>query len=69
MIRRECTLLTYIDGLCRWLEMSSFPYRHDNDKTNNADIYTIRFDMGRKYSVFFGEYIELIRDYFEVKNS
>ena len=69
MIMQECTLLNYIDGLCRWLEMSGFPYRHDNDKTNNADIYTIRFDMGRKYSVFFGKFVQHIGEHFEIKNS
>ena len=30
--------------------MSGFPYRHD--ETNDADIYTIRFDMGINWSLF-----------------
>jgi hypothetical protein len=26
----EDTFSSYIEGLCRWLEMSDFPYRHDD---------------------------------------
>jgi hypothetical protein len=50
MLGRQYTLLSYIDGLCRWLEMSDFAYRHD--KTNDADIYIIRFDLRKKCSLF-----------------
>jgi hypothetical protein len=63
----EDTFSFYIDGLCSWLEMSDFPYRHD--ETNDADIYTIRFNMGTRYSVFFGKYIQLIAEHFELKCS
>jgi hypothetical protein len=69
MLRQECTLSTYIEALCSWCDASGFPYRHDNDKTNNTDIYTIRFDIGTKYSFFIGKYIQLIHEYFEDKNS
>jgi hypothetical protein len=67
MVGLEDTISSYIKGLCRWLEMSGFPYRHD--ESNNADIYTIRFDMGTGYSVFFGKYIQLIAEHFELGNS
>jgi hypothetical protein len=67
MVGLEDTISSYIEGLCRWLEMSGFPYRHD--ESNNADIYTIRFDMGTRYSIFFGKYIQLIAEHFELENS
>jgi hypothetical protein len=67
MVGLEDTFSSYIEGLCRWLEESGFPYRHD--ETNNADIYTIRFNMGARYSVFFGKFIQLIAEHFELKNS
>lgn len=69
MLGRQYTLLFFMDAVCAWWDASCFPYRHDNDKTNNADIYTIRFNMERKWSVFFGKYIQLIHEYFEEKNS
>jgi hypothetical protein len=66
MVGLEDTISSYIEGLCRWLEMSGFPYRHD--ESNNADIYTIRFDMGTRYSIFFGKYIQAIAEHFKVKD-
>ena len=67
MVGLEDTISSYIGGLCRWLEMSGFPYRHD--LTNDADMYTIRFDMGTRYSVFFGKYIQAISEHFGLENS
>jgi hypothetical protein len=52
MIRSEDTLSSFLDALCRWLDESRFPYIHDNDEANDSDIYTIRFDMGTRYSSF-----------------
>jgi hypothetical protein len=69
MLGRQYGLLSFMDAVCSWCDASGFPYRHDNDKTNNADIYTIRFDMGRKWSVFFGKFVQHIGEHFEIKNS
>jgi hypothetical protein len=57
MLGRQYDLLSFMDAVCSWCDASGFPYRYDNDKTNNAYIYTIRFDMGRKFSVFFGKFV------------
>jgi hypothetical protein len=53
MLKREYTLQSIMDVVCNWCEVSSFPYKYNvNDNNNNtADIYTIRFDMGTKWSM------------------
>ena len=57
----------YICGLRHWLDVSSFPYTHD--KTDGIDIITIRFDMGGKWSVFFGKVHEILFKDLKVENS
>jgi hypothetical protein len=66
MLGRDYTLLSFMDAVCSWCEASGFPYRYD--KTNDADIYIIRFDLGEKWPIFFGKYIQAIAEHFKVKN-
>ena len=66
MLRREHDLSCFIDGLCTWLEVSGFGYRHDN--SNNVETYKIRFDLGRKWSIFFGKYLQYAFEDLKVKN-
>jgi hypothetical protein len=65
MLGREYTLLSYMDAVCSWCEASGFACRHD--ETNDADIYTIRFDMGKKWAIFFGKFVQVIAEHFEEK--
>jgi len=67
MAGRKYKSSDYINGLCRWLDVSGFPYIHD--KTDSIDIITIRFDMGEKWSIFFGKVHEILFRDFKVKNS
>jgi hypothetical protein len=55
-----------MDVVSSWCDASGFPYRQDNYKTNNAEIYTIRFNMATKWSVFFGKFVQHIGEHFKV---
>jgi hypothetical protein len=66
MLGREYTLLSFMNVVCSWCDASGFPYRHE--KTNNADIYTIRFDLGEKWPIFFGKFVQAIAKHFKIKN-
>ena len=46
--------------------VGAFPYRYD--ETNDADVYTIRFDLGEKWARFFGKFVHVIAEHFKVKN-
>jgi hypothetical protein len=69
MLGRQYTLLSFMDVVSRWCDASGFPYRQDNYKTNNVEIYTIRFNMATKWSVFFGKFVQHIGEHFNVRNS
>jgi hypothetical protein len=67
MSRRKCNPSDYIDRLCNWLDVSGFAYTHD--KTDSGDIVRIRFDMGKKRSIFFGRVHEIMFRDFRVEDS
>lgn len=56
-----------MDAVCAWSEISGFPYRQYK-KGNSADIYVIRFDMGARWSLFFGKFIKAIGEHFHTYN-
>jgi hypothetical protein len=66
MLGRDHTPLCFMNAVCSWCEATGFPYRYD--KTNDADIYTIRFDLGKKWPIFFGKFVQAIAEHFKVKN-
>ena len=66
MLGREYTLLSFMDALYCWCEASGFPYVHD--RVYNVDKYVIRFDMGPKWAIFFGKFIQIISEQFKDKN-
>jgi hypothetical protein len=57
----------YIDGLCRWLDVSGFPYTRN--KTDSGIIMTTRIDMSEKWCTFFGKLQEIIFREFKVEDS
>jgi hypothetical protein len=67
MSRRKYKPSDYIDRLCSWLDVSGFPYTHD--KTDSGDIVRIRFDMGKKWYIFFGRVHKIMFRDFRVENS
>lgn len=55
-----------MDFACSWCEASGFPYRHD--RTNDDDVYAIRFDMGPKWTVFSAKFVRTIAEHLQEKN-
>lgn len=53
----DLTFSSFMDAVCAWSEISGFPYRQYK-KGNSADTYVIRFDMGARWSLFFGKFIK-----------
>lgn len=66
MLGREYTLQSFMDIVCSWCEGAGFPYVRD--KIYNVDKYVIRFDMGPKWAIFFGKFIQRISEQFKDKN-
>lgn len=66
MLGQQYNLQSYLDAVCSWCEACGFSYRYD--ETNDADVYTIRFDLGEKWARFFGKFVHVIAEHFKVKN-
>jgi hypothetical protein len=66
MLGREYTLLSVMDLVCSWCQASGFPYVRD--RVYNVDKYVIRFEMGPKWAIFFGKFIQTISEQFKDKN-
>lgn len=56
MLEREASISSYINLLIKWIELSGFNYRVDED--HEYIIYKIQFEMGRKFSQFIGNMIK-----------
>jgi hypothetical protein len=67
MLGLQYDLQSFLDVVCSWCEASGFPYRYN--ETNDADIYTIRFDMGKKWAIFFGKQTQIILDELKIRNA
>jgi hypothetical protein len=67
MARCKNVFSDYIYGLRRWLDVSSFPYIVD--RTDSSDFITIRFDMGERWSAFFGKVHEILFKDLKIENS
>ena len=46
-----------------WCKASGFPYIRD--KVYNADKYVIGFDIGPKWAIFFGKFVQAIIEQFK----
>jgi hypothetical protein len=55
-----------MDLVCNWCEASGFPYRHD--RIHDVDKYVIQFDIGPKWDIFFGKFIQTIGRQFKDKH-
>ena len=66
MLGVELDLQTFLKGVSTWCEQSGFSYGYDDN--NDADVYTIRFDLGPKWVLFFGKFVQAISEKFKDKN-
>lgn len=60
MLGLQYDLQSFLYAIHTWCERSGFSCRYD--ETSDSDIYTIRFDLGRKWAAFFAKEIRMILD-------
>ena len=54
LLRKEYTLSSFLDTIESWLRVSGFPYRRDEDITDNhTHTFVIQHDMGKRWSMYF----------------
>lgn len=58
LLRREYEFATFIDVFISWFKVSQFPYHHTVEDTVHT--FVMQHDMGKKYSLYFGELLTLI---------
>jgi len=67
MLRSENTFSSFMDGLCSWLDASGYNYRIDT--VDDINTYIIQFDMGRNWSLYFKTQMQLVFEYYNIKNT
>lgn len=67
MLGLQYSLDSFLNGTSFWCQNSGFSCRFD--ETNDADIYTIRFDLGPKWSRFFAKQTEAVLDDLKIRNT
>lgn len=67
MLGVELDLQTFLKGVSTWCEQSGFSYRYDDN--NDADVYTIRFDLGPKWALFFAKETQAVVDDLKIRNT
>lgn len=65
MLRNEYNITSALDVIETWIRIAGYPYRHDVNYTRHS--YTIRHDMGRKWSVYLKEQYESLFEDFGLK--
>ena len=58
MLRQQYNITSFVDVLEFWMKESAFPYIHEI--TSGKHKFTLQHDMGRKWSIYFGEAIQSI---------
>ena len=54
LLRKEYTLSSFLDTIESWLRVSGFPYRRDEDVTDNhTHTFVIQHDIGKRWSMYF----------------
>ncbi|MGN6346255.1 MAG: hypothetical protein ACTHJ7_04030 [Candidatus Nitrosocosmicus sp.] len=69
MLRDENTFESFMEAICLWFEVSGFNYRLERNDEDDTDLYIIQFDMGRKWSLYFKMQMQLVFEYYNVKNA
>jgi hypothetical protein len=68
MMAGEYTFASVLDILCTWFDLSGFNYLHQKAENNRTHIISVRFEMGRKWSIFMKDVIQYICEDLKVKN-
>jgi hypothetical protein len=64
----DCTFPSYVHMMSIWCEFSGFSYTHQNADDNRTHIISIRFDMGRNWSLFMKNFTQKVCEELKVKN-
>jgi len=67
MLYSENTFLSFINGILCWIEISGFSYKYNN--VDDAHTLIIKFDMGRNWSLYFKTYMQLVLEYYKIKDA
>ena len=67
MLYSENTFLSFIGGILCWIETSGFSYKYNN--VDDAHTLIIKFDMGRNWSLYFKTYMQLVLEYYKIKDA
>ncbi|SRR5215203_1682322 len=66
MIGQEYTVSSFLDGFLTWLRVSSIRYKHMSNE--NVDDCAIYLNMGRKWSIWFENYLQFVFEDLKEKN-
>ncbi len=58
MINKGHNLDSFLDGFRIWLDLSGFQYTQHQD--SGLESYVIRFDMGKKFNLHMGKYLQFL---------
>jgi hypothetical protein len=61
LLRKEYSLSSFLDTIESWLRVSGFPYRRDEDITDNrTQTFVIQHDMGKRWSIYFEKLFKFV---------
>ena len=64
VLRREHNIITFLDVVESWAKTSDFPFEHE--EKNDMHKYVISHDMGKKWSLYFGEVFKRMFEQLEI---
>ena len=67
MLGLQFSIESFLEGVQMWCDGSGFQYRYD--ETYEADVYTIRFDLGPNWSMFFAKVTHALIDDLKIRNT
>ncbi len=70
MLRKEYSLLAFLDMIESWLRVSGFPYRRDRIGTDESiESFIIEHDMGNRWSLYFEKLFRHVFEDFDKKKA
>ncbi len=67
MINKEHNLTSFLDGFRVWLDLCNF--QHTWNKKGDVEYYAIKFDMGKKFNLHMGKYLQFLFKELQVKDA
>jgi hypothetical protein len=68
LLKKEYTLSSFLDTIESWIRVSGFPYRRDEDITDNrTQTFVIQHDMGKRWSIYFERLFKYVFEDLELR--